>query len=202
MHQAERRGAVRLSELLSCEPTDENITRLLYDGLDYDGRAAELIMVLGSRKACEYRVPEAVRLYKNGRAPVILVSGGKVQKTALGEMAEWLSMKKAAAALGVSEGDILAEKCSMNTAENFTCSEPLLREVLPEGGKIILVTTAYHMRRALLTAEKILPQYEFISCPVQKGSATKENWYKTDKGRRTVLDEWGKLRYYIRAGIL
>ena len=90
----------------------------------------------------------------------------------------------------------------MNTAENFSCSENLLREVLSDGGRIILVTTAYHMRRALLTAEKILPQYEFISCPVQKGSATKENWYKTDKGRRTVLDEWGKLRYYIRAGIL
>jgi len=193
---------VLISELLSYDPTDENINRLLYDGLDYDGSAADLIMVLGSRKACEYRVPEAVRLYKSGRAPMMLLSGGKVQKTALGEMAEWLSMETAAISLGVSESDILLEKCSMNTAENFICSENLLREVLPDGGRIILVTTAYHMRRALLTAEKILPQYEFISCPVQKGSATKENWYKTDKGRRTVLDEWGKLRYYIRAGIL
>ncbi|MBQ9540749.1 YdcF family protein [Ruminococcus sp.] len=191
-----------ISELLSYDPTDENIHRLLYDGLDYDGSAADLIMVLGSRKACEYRVPEAVRLYKSGRAPMMLFSGGKVQKTALGEIAEWLSMETAAISLGVSERDILLEKCSMNTAENFSCSENLLRKVLPDGGRIILVTTAYHMRRALLTAEKILPQYEFISCPVQKGSATKENWYKTDKGRRTVLDEWGKLRYYIRAGIL
>lgn len=192
---------MKLSELLNESPTDENIQRLLYSGLDYDGSSAGAIMVLGSRKACDYRVPEAARLYSEGRALVMLLSGGKVQETSLGEIPECESMERAAVALGVPRESIITERESMNTADNFMYSEALLREILPEGGNIILVTTAYHMRRALLMANKMLPQYRFITCPVQKGSATKENWYKTEKGRLTVLDEWRKLSYYIRVGI-
>ncbi|SFD07620.1 YdcF family protein [Ruminococcus albus] len=192
---------MKLSELLKDDSTEENIQRLLYSGLDYDGSSAGAIMVLGSRKACDYRVPEAARLYSEGRAPVMLLSGGKVQETSLGEMPEWESMERAAVTLGVPREKIITERESMNTADNFMYSEVLLREILPEGGKIILVTTAYHMRRALLMANKMLPKYGFIPCPVQKGSATKENWYKTEKGRLTVLDEWRKLSYYIRVGI-
>ena len=80
---------MKLSEMLNDSPCDENMHKLLYDGLDYDGSSADLIMVLGSRKACDYRVPEAVRLYNEGRAPLILLSGGQVQDTSLGNMAEW-----------------------------------------------------------------------------------------------------------------
>ena len=192
---------MKMSEILDKYPTDEDIQRLLYDGLDYDGSSADLIMVLGSRKACDYRVPEAVRLYKDGRAPAILVSGGKVQETSLGYMPEWESMKKAALSMGVPECDILTEKQAMNTADNFMFTDELLMGYLPEGSSMILVTTAYHMRRALCMAHKIMPKYDFIPCPVQKGSAAKENWCKTDKGRRTVLDEWQKLSYYISVGI-
>ena len=65
---------MKISELLKECPCDEDIQRLLYDGIDYDGSTADLIMVLGSRKACDYRVPEAVRLYKEGKAPQMLLS--------------------------------------------------------------------------------------------------------------------------------
>lgn len=192
---------MKLSELIKQGATDENIERLLYRGLDYNGESADLIMVLGSRKACEYRVPEAVRLYKEGKAPRILVSGGQVQETPRGEMPEWESMEQAALEAGVPRECILTEKSSMNTADNFMCSDRLLREYFPDGSRIILVTTAYHIRRALMMGRKLLPRYEFFPCPVQKGSATKENWCKTEKGRRTVLDEWIKFGYYIRVGI-
>ncbi len=193
---------MKISELLKECPCDEDIQRLLYDGLDYDGSSADLIMVLGSRKACDYRVPEAVRLYKEGKAPQMLLSGGQVQETSLGEMAEWESMKRVALSMGIPESDILAEKRSANTVENFRFSGELLTGQLPKGKKIILVTTAYHMRRAMCMAKKLMPEYDFIPCPVQKGSATKENWYKTDKGRQTALDEWRKFGYYIRVGLI
>ena len=192
---------MKLSELLKQQPTDENIQHLLFEGMDYNGENADLIMVLGSRKACDYRVPEAVRLYNEGKAPLILLSGGQVQETSLGVMAEWESMKKAALASGVPEGDILTEKLSKNTAENLMFSGKLLAGCYPQCAKIILVTTAYHQRRAMCTAKKFMPGYDIIPCPVQKGSAAKENWYKTNKGRQTVLDEWQKLSYYIRKGI-
>ena len=42
-----------LSQLTEEQLTDETIERLLFEGLDYTGGKAELILVLGSRKARE-----------------------------------------------------------------------------------------------------------------------------------------------------
>lgn len=193
---------MRISEIVAMAPTDKLIHRLLFEGLNYDGSAADLIMVLGSKKACDYRVPEAVRLLAEGKAPRVLLCGGKVQQTSLGKLPECEAMQRAALELGVSQEVLLIERRSMTTEENFRFGKDLIAKELPGCKRIVLVTTAYHMRRALLMARKLLPQYEFVPCPVQKGSATKENWHTTEKGRQTVLDEWGKFGYYIREGLM
>lgn len=191
-----------ISEIIAATPTDELLDRLLFGGLDYGGSSADLIMVLGSLKACDHRVPEAAKLYHEGKAARILLCGGKVQRTSLGELPEWESMLKAALNAGVPSEKLLTEMSSMTTEENFLFGGKIIGSALPECKRIILVTAAYHMRRALLMAQKLLPQYEFGACPAQKGSATKENWKKTEKGRQTVLDEWGKFGYYIREGLI
>lgn len=193
---------MRISELIAMPPTDELIRRLLFDDLDYDGSAADLIMVPGSLKACDYRVPEAVSLFKEGKAHKILLCGGKVQRTSFGELPEWESMVQAALSEGVPHEKLLTETRSMTTAENFLFGGEVIARELPECKRIILVTTAYHMRRALLMAQKLLPQYGFVPCPVQKGSAARDNWDKSEKGRQTVLDEWGKFGYYIKEGLI
>lgn len=192
---------MKISELIKLEPTDENIERLLYRGLICPDEKADVIMVLGSRKACDYRVPAAAELYFSGRAQRILLCGGKVQETSFGVMPEWESMYRAARQLGVPEEALLTERRSITTAENFTLAELVLKEHI-SGRRAYLVTTAYHMRRALLIGKKQLQGWDLLPCPVQKGSAAKENWYKTDKGRQTVLDEWGKFGYYIRVGLM
>lgn len=192
---------MKLTELIALLPTDENIDRLLFEGLDLKECSADLIMVLGSRKACEYRVPEAVRLYKQGYAGRLLLCGGKVQATGRGVMPEWQAMKAAAVEYGVREQDILTEERSMSTEENLRYGGEIMGR-LDGCRKVILVTTAYHVRRALLMAQKLLPQYTFLPCPVNKGSAFRDNWKKTVKGRETVLDEWRKFGYYIRAGLI
>lgn len=193
---------MRASEFRGCNVDDNIVDRMLFDGLEYAGEEADLIMVLGSSKASEYRVPKAAELFEAGKAPKLLFCGGKRQQTAYGFTEEYKSMLKAAQRWGLSQGNILIEMCSQSTEENFRLSAKIIEKELPECKKIILVTTAYHMRRAQLFGQNLLPQYEFIPCPVNMGSACRDNWKNSQKGRKTAIDECLKIGYYIRIGLI
>ena len=87
---------MKASQLTKENITPEIVDKLLFEGLDYKGETADVIIVLGSRKACDYRVPLAAKLFHKGKAPKLVFCGGKVQKTSLGEMAEYKAMLIAA----------------------------------------------------------------------------------------------------------
>lgn len=193
---------MKLSELRENALTDETVHRLLFGGLEYRGDKAELIAVLGSRKACEYRVPVAAELYREGKAERLLFCGGKVQSTKYGVMPEFRSMLAAAAELSIPRGAILTEERSLTTAENLVFSREIIAERMPCCRRIILVTAAYHMRRAMMLAERILPEYDLIPCPANKGSARRDNWRLTEKGRRTAREEVMKLKYCAENGFI
>lgn len=190
---------MRLTELKENLLSEAVVDRLLFGGLEYRGQSGDLVMVPGSRKACEYRVPFAHEIFGQTRAEKYLFCGGRVQMTKFGEMPEYQSMLRAADELGIGRENILTETESMTTEENFLLSEPILGRV--EGcGRIVLVTTAYHMRRAVLLARAILPQYTFVTAPADFGSTRRSNWMLTDKGRRTAKEECMKLAYYANIG--
>lgn len=94
------------------------------------------------------RVLHAARLYRAGRAPVIVISGGHIP---------WLGSKTPEAnsiqllleEWGVPRASIIAESASRNTYENAV----LTKAILVERGlqRILLVTSAGHMPRALAT---------------------------------------------------
>lgn len=191
-----------VSSLNGCQITDEIAEEILFKGLEYNGENADVIMVLGSSKAPVYRVPAAAELLSEGKGEKLLLCGGKRQQTVFGFTEEYKAMAKAAKELDVPDAKILTECKSHTTEENFKYAEEVLKEKLPCCKKIILVTTAYHMRRSLLFAKEILPCYEFIPCPVHAGSATREVWKNSQKGRKTVVDECLKIGYYIRIGLI
>jgi uncharacterized SAM-binding protein YcdF (DUF218 family) len=92
------------------------------------------------------RVLYAAELYRQGKAPVILATGGRINwyegagSTAAGEMRQLLLF------LGVPARDILLEEVSLNTYENAIYSAVLLQE--RQAQRILLVTSAMHMPRA------------------------------------------------------
>ena len=57
----------------------ELVDRLLFQGLEDTGENVDCILVLGSVKAAQYRVPVAAQAYKAGRARKIMLCGGKVR---------------------------------------------------------------------------------------------------------------------------
>jgi uncharacterized SAM-binding protein YcdF (DUF218 family) len=98
------------------------------------------------------RFLHTVMLYKTGHIRKIIVSGGLglLRKTKHSEAAE---VKTLLLLAGVPEADILLEDKSQNTYENAQFTRALLRRH-PELKKIVLVTSAFHMRRASACFQK------------------------------------------------
>lgn len=110
---------MKASQLTKENITPEIVDKLLFEGLDYKGETADVIIVLGSRKACDYRVPLAAKLFHEGKAPHLIFCGGKVQNTSQGEMEEYKAMLIAAEKCGIPTSAITVETHSLDTVENL-----------------------------------------------------------------------------------
>lgn len=91
------------------------------------------------------RILYAAKLYREGTAPLVIVSGGTVWPDVAPEAADMAEMLKFT---GVPDSAIVLESNSLNTYENAVN----VRQVLDSRGihRILLVTSAMHMPRALL----------------------------------------------------
>lgn len=118
------------------------------------------------------RMWHAARLYKAGKAPYLIVSGGFGFKPNEETGPESEAMAVFLKDLGVPESAILLESESRNTRENAQCTKKLLEQ---HGMKtILLVTSSMHMRRALALFKaagiEVTPaatDYEIIDHPTQ-----------------------------------
>jgi uncharacterized SAM-binding protein YcdF (DUF218 family) len=92
------------------------------------------------------RFLHTVLLYKTGHIRKIIVTGGlgSLRKT---KYSEAMEVKTLLLLAGVPETDILIENKSHNTYENAQFTRALLRRH-PELKTFVLVTSAFHMRRA------------------------------------------------------
>ena len=103
------------------------------------------------------RVWHGARLYRAGKAPLVLLSGGSDPQVSVTSEAQ--AMRGLLADLGVSGDAVLLEGGSLNTRENARFTAALLK---PRGVKdILLVTSALHMRRSVALFEaqgfKVIP---------------------------------------------
>jgi len=99
------------------------------------------------------RAVRAAELFKQGEAPKVLVSG-------LGDSA---SNRKLLEQNGVTNTAIILEGKSRTTRENAEFSIPLLRQM--GARRVIIVTSWYHSRRALMCFEHYAPDIQFYSRP-------------------------------------
>ena len=188
-----------VSELTLDALTDSVLDRLLFHGLEDGGEKADCIIVLGSMKAVEYRVPVAVRLYHAGRAPKIMMCGGLA-----GDAVEADRMAARAKELGVPAEDILLERSSVNTIENILFSMTELQRSfwLNRVKSLLLVTNPCHMRRSLHIARYLYPaSIQVHPCPAEDTNTRRHNWMLTDKGRARVLAEAQNLMRCVQNGV-
>lgn len=118
------------------------------------------------------RVAYAAMLYRKGMAPIIICSGGHTPmqvpgKSEAHDMAKWLELT------GVSTNAIVLEEQSKSTLENATFTAPILRE--RKCRRILLVTSAMHMPRALGVFKHACPDVEIIPAPTDFTSTQRPN---------------------------
>lgn len=107
------------------------------------------------------RVLHGARLYLAGKAPLLVFSGGRITWGEGQSRSEAEDMAELAAALGVPSSAMLIEPDSLNTFENATYTQVLLADRDIE--RILLVTSAMHMPRALAIFKK--QGFEAIPAP-------------------------------------
>lgn len=193
------------STIQKTDLTPEIIDRLLFLGLEDSGESADCILVLGSIKAAKYRVPVAVEAYRAGRARKILLCGGKLREFPDGKRTEAQEMYQAALALGVPREDLILENSSQNTVENvlFALIELQRTLWLNRVSRVLLVTTAYHMRRSMAIARYLFPAHiTVLPCPANDTSTRRDNWMDTPAGIQRARNEAWKLVSYAADGVI
>lgn len=97
------------------------------------------------------RFTEAVKLYHLGKVNKIMISGGS-GSIYDNSIKEAILLGELAAIYKVDPGDLVLETNSRNTFENAKFSAPILNKIAK--GEILLITSAFHMRRARACFEK------------------------------------------------
>lgn len=92
------------------------------------------------------RIIETARLYRAGKAPRVLISGGRLFSEA-DRPSEAEMVRALLVDVGVPQAAISVETQSRNTYENAIGSAKMLRD--QPGARVLLVTSAWHMRRAV-----------------------------------------------------
>lgn len=109
---------------------------------------ADAIIVLGAAintPALENRTLEGLKLYEEGKAPVMILSGGKISDA---DISEAQYMQKIIKNNSKNSVNTILEDQSHNTMENIQNS----KAKFPEAKSVIIVSDEFHLARASLTA--------------------------------------------------
>ena len=148
-----------------------------------DCAKADAIVVVsgGDTKA---RTAEAIKLYKQGYAPVVVLSGAAADKSGPSNAKV---MQRQAIDSGVPGEATIIEEHSETTGENAENTMQILKS---RGYKsIILVTSAYHQRRALIEFNYYGGGVDVRPHPVAEDSDWNRYWFFTPGGWNLAISE-------------
>lgn len=140
------------------------------------------------------RTAQAIDMYKNGWANLLIFSGAAQDKSGPSN-AE--AMKRQALAAGVPDGSILIDETSETTKENANNTTELFTEHSIHS--VILVTSAYHQRRAGLEfGQRAGMGVKIVNHPVASDNQWSSWWWTTPVGWWLALSELVKIgAFYI-----
>lgn len=160
-----------------------------------DCRAADAIVVVSGGDT-PARTAEGIRMYENGWAPLIIFSGA-ARDTSGPSNAE--VMRQQAIDTGVPPEAIVTEDTSRTTAENAEETRTFFRQLHIQ--RVILVTSAYHQRRAQLEFEKQTDDsVTIINHPVATDRQWSEFWWTTPTGWYLAISEVVKIMIFHAGG--
>lgn len=157
-------------------------------------KADAIVAVSGGDTSARTR--EAVKLYQNGWAPKLIFSGAAQDKTGPSNAEV---MRREAMRAGVPDADIIIEELSATTKQNAENTRQIFQE--NNISSVILVTSAYHQRRAGLefkarAGERVLLRNH----PVSQDNQWSSWWWLTPTGWFLAIGEFVKIIAFFLGG--
>lgn len=179
--------------------TRQAITDFLF--LRDEPAPVDLCVVLGSKYA--ETMDPAIDLYRRGWAPRILITGhGPAEE----QVKEADLFRDYTLAQGVPESALIVEREARHTRDNFELSAPLIEAAIgwDKVEAVAIVGKPYHMRRALMTAQRFWPAHiRYLMLPSSLPQDLKsDTWWESDWGRFRVMDELRRIGEYGAKGDL
>ena len=149
-------------------------------------KKADVIIVLGGETG---RVKEATRLYKQGLAGYLIMSGGSFDN----RVSLTAAMRNAAMRLGVPRESIILEPEARSTYQHPELVKPIMQARGFQSA--IVVSSPYHMRRVKMLFDRAFRKsgIELMYYPVQGGWFDPDSWWTKAVSRRAVKMEYAKL---------
>lgn len=141
------------------------------------------------------RTGEAIRLYTQGWAKALIFAGAAQDKTGPSNASV---MRDQALAAGVPDAAIIVEDQSEDTRENAVNVARLTKK---HGfHSLIVVTSAYHQRRAQLEFKRVADFGAVRSHPVASDNQWSGLWWATPAGWWLALGETAKILAFYTSG--
>ena len=153
---------------------------------------ADIILVPGGSHVQPMKI--ASELFNAEMAPYILPSGGYNSKI---EQTEWDFLKDIGISLGVPADRILKEDQAKNTFDNARNSWSVIQEQQIEVRHAIIVCKSFFSRRALMTYQTVFPPSVTFYVKQDSSRLSRNNWYESEFGIKTVLTEAEKITRYF-----
>lgn len=203
----------RIDKLTDVKPyqaiflSDNDLTNYVFETKRVEleiGKNYNVALVLGCsiRDIMKCRADDAIALYKTGAVEKLVLTGGVGFLSLNRSDSEANVMKRYMLENGVSEKDILIEDKSRDTYENMKNSDATIKKVAGENGKIVLITSDFHKKRAKLLF-KSLSRLEVVSYGVLDNVHDIDKWSESGKASRRLLKLEGfALSRYANKGII
>lgn len=144
------------------------------EGTNCQGADAIVVVSGGDTEA---RTAAGIRLYQNGWARTLIVSGAAQDKTGPSNA---LAMKRQALQAGIPDSAILIDEEAVNTQQNAENAQTLFEQ--NDFTDVILVTSGYHQRRASLEFNKRTNHVTVRDYPVMNDKDWSFFWWLTPRG--------------------
>lgn len=152
-----------------------------------DAQKADAIVLLGASVAgtepspvFAARIDHAIELYRQGRAPLLVLTGGTAPGDAVSEAQ---AAQQYMLARGIPAGAMQLESQSQTTAQNLRNAKPLLAAA--QAQRVLLVSDPLHMRRAVVLARRMqmdahpspTPTTRYVGLVAKLGFLARETWF-------------------------
>ncbi|MTV48360.1 YdcF family protein [Heliobacillus mobilis] len=139
------------------------------------------------------RTERAVELYRQGYAPYLILSGGRIyQETTMAEL-----MMQHALKLGVPKEAIVLENKSSSTYQNAVHSKEIMEKYKFKSA--IVVSSNYHMRRTRVVFEQVFQGTGnvFAYVPSADQDYNPARWWEKNRSIMVTITEYIKLIGYV-----